>query len=333
MRLVGLGACLLLASCGRIGFDLAARQSDASAPDASRPPASDSAVALPDTSRDAVARRRDATAPLRDASPPDASTPPADAADARVASPPDARPDGAFDAAAMDAAALSSDYLTGLPPLAADPTVDGALEPGLTAVALPLDHWSGGDPQPAGFSATFAIAWRPGGLYFFVRVVDPSRYPAPVTDPVWCGDSVELYVDHDGVLDDYSAPGTRQLIMAAPEDDTTPRSRGEVYANTVLLGTWNPDHFVAVPQPGGYTAEGFIDAADLGLSSWPLQEGQSVGVDISVNVSQDVATTGACTQRLGQYFLTVEAMPAPDAGNPLPYFNPSAFATPALVAE
>jgi hypothetical protein len=178
---------------------------------------------------------------------------------------------------------------------------------------------------------TFAVAWAPGGLYFHAEVQDPVVLPAAAADPVWMGDSLEIYVDHDaafGAAPLFDAEGTRQLIVAAPGVPPGP-PRGEIYVQGAgASSSWSSSTFAAVAIPGGYAIEAWVTAADLGLPSWTLEAGARVGLDLGLNVSfQSAAEAGAEGHRLGQYFFRL----AP-TGLPEPYRNVEAFCTPVLLA-
>ena len=249
-------------------------------------------------------------------------------------------PRGTVDGAPPDAppldAAAPLPLCEELPRLSAPPAVDGVIEGGLVPLAIEVGGWKGPpDGPPAGNVASAAAGWWPGGLYVFVDVTDPERLPSPASDPTWCGDGVELYIDDDGALvapPDYDPLGTRQLVMVAPADDVTDVMRGEIFRQTVLVDAW-AGTFSAYPRAGGYVAEAVITAADLGLDPWPLAAGQRVGFDLAVNVSNTDATTEEpnCPNgsRLGQYFLRVDPTDGTAcAGHP--YCDAAAFCTPRL---
>jgi hypothetical protein len=223
-----------------------------------------------------------------------------------------------------------------VPQLPGPPGIDGVIEEGLAPIAVEVGGWKGPpEGPPAGNVSAAAVGWWPGGLYLYVEVSDPERLPPPASDPTWCGDGVELYVDADGAVvapPAYDETGTRQLVLVAPADDTTAVSRGEIFLQTALVGEW-AGGFAATPRAGGYTAEAVVGAAELGLDEWPLAAGQRVGLDLAINVSNTDATTTEpnCPNgtRLGQYVLRVDpADSSACAGHP--YCNAAAFCTPAL---
>jgi hypothetical protein len=240
------------------------------------------------------------------------------------------------DAAVPDAlepdAAPAPDYCATVPPLAAPPVIDGILDPGL-ALRSWLPVGIAGQPPEGGEGATYAVAWRPDGLYMFVKVTDATRLPSPSPSDLYCGDGVEFYVDSDGTYAtprQYDVTGTRQLIAAAPSDATTPARSGAVYRQTQALGPWTSTTFGGFPQSDGYSIEAFIQAADLGLASWTLAAGLRVGLDLGHNYSWDTARPPAsCGGRRGQYFLRLD--PAEPVMNE-PFRNSRAFCTPVLAA-
>jgi hypothetical protein len=232
---------------------------------------------------------------------------------------------------ATSAAVLCDD---GIPALQSEPTIDGALEPGLA-----LDSWvAAGDPGvPPGMSASVSVAYRPEGLYFFAAVDDPTRDPAPAGDLTYCGDGVELYVDDDGVIANppaYDLPGTMQLIVAAPSDDMTPARRGQRFVfpgtstDSTDLGAWTSTRFVSVPTATGYAVEALVVAGDLGLSAWTLAAGGKVGWDLSWNIGgPEKAGIDACTTRSQQLHFRLAAS---GACTP-PYCNASALCATTLL--
>jgi hypothetical protein len=257
---------------------------------------------------------------------------PADASRDAVAPPVDAAPDAAHDAA-HDAGCggPARDYCAEVGALAADPVIDGRLECGLALATVAGLGWTAGDAGVPNVTAEYAIAWRPGGLYFFVRVHDASRAPADVGTPTWYGDGAELYVDDDGVFaapPSFDTVGTRQLISSAPVDAVTSSLRGEIYDQGAagFPIPWTPTTFVSVPTPDGYVLEAFVTAAHLGLATWALAAGAHVGWDIGINMSYpDPSKTGAQGHRLGQFFASFP--PGTDLG---PFKDVGAFCKPLL---
>jgi hypothetical protein len=226
-------------------------------------------------------------------------------------------------------------YCATVPALGAAPVIDGTLEQGLTLqTMIPVGWQSSVMPLPPvpDVPINFAIAYRPDGLYIFVDVADPSRFPARMQDPAYCGDSIELYVDHDGVFGaapQFDAVGALQFIARAPDTDTLTRVDGEYYMMTNLVGAWQTGYAV-VPRAGGYVFEGFIDAGVMQLADWSLARGNRVGFDLGFNVSRtDGATVplSECPQnlRLGQFFLRIDETFAEQYGGGAPFWVPTAF--------
>jgi hypothetical protein len=225
--------------------------------------------------------------------------------------------DGAAPAACQVAA--PPDFCSTVPALPQAPVIDGVVECGL-ALRPVGTQWSGPSPAPTDHHAEYAVAWRPDGLYFFVRVTGPGRLPAPSADGSYCGDSVELFVHRDGkptMPPKYDDPGTGQFVIAAPPTDTAPSRRADFYVMTHR--PWTATSYGAFPFPGGYTVEAFFTGADLGLAAWSLAAGGTVGLDVSFNVSWPDSRPSACGIRWGQFVLHqtgtgCPGMPACDVG-------------------
>ena len=197
--------------------------------------------------------------------------------------------------------------------------------------------WKGpGDEPPGEISAEAAVGWWEDGLYVYIDVTDPFRFPAPEDTDTWCGAGVEIYIDDSGEFEnppDYDDPGTRQFVMVAPESDDEPASRGEVFSSDGRLGDWDGT-FAAQPRDGGYIAEAIVSAGDLGLENWPLAGGQRVGLNLAINVSTEDGSPpddDPCDGgvRLGQYFHRVDPDDDSSCGGH-PYCNVRAFCTPTL---
>ncbi len=332
-------AVVFLASCGRVGYDLTSRSGDT---------------------------RRDASMQVVDSGPPDAGTagsggvssggasstsggaaghdaaPSAGGAaqrDGAAGREGGARDGGAQKDAGVDAVAdagarcplppqVLSDWCTELPELAASAVLDGEPECGLSTRTIAPQAYNGGGMPDA--TIEYAIAWSAEGLYFYAQVHDPVVLPAPAADPPWEGDSVELYVDSDGVYDAAPMydPGTRQIVIAAPSGGV-PAMRAQIYAVPPNGVTWTSTRFASYPRPDGYVVEAIVDDADLGLSTWPLAAGDHVGFDVGLNVSAETEDGGTQGTRIGQYFLRVDTTLA--AGHP--FQTVTAFCNPVLVAR
>jgi hypothetical protein len=323
---VGLVALLIVAAgtpgCGRVGLDQLA-------PDGVRPPDASVEKDGPDASLDASVDAEAAGA--GDSS----DSGPAGALDAS----PDSGPVEAMEASSDATCPVSTvvDYCASLPPLPAPPVIDGILDCGPALVPMPPLDWVGPSPLPAfpvGNSASLAAAWRPDGLYVFVAVTTPAAFPADAASPAFYGAGVEIYVDSDGVFTsapNYDDPGAIQLVVTAPPDATTPSQRGEGYRNAADEGPWASTQFGAYPTATGFVFEGFVVAADLGLSTWALGSGDPVGFDVAVDVSYATeAMTGAQGHRVGEYFFHVGTVSTDGAATGPPYQDPRSFCTPTL---
>lgn len=231
-----------------------------------------------------------------------------------------------------------ADYCLELPELPGAPVIDGLLDCGVALHSFVPVGWTGGATPPDATSE-YAVAWRPDGMYFFVRVHDPSFVPAGPTLRTWQGDAVELYADNDGAYKappNYDDPGSRQFVVAGPTDATSTATRAEVwhFGNAGAFTVWTSTEFGAFGRPDGYVVEAFVTGADLGLSTWGLAAGAAVGMDLSIDVSYPTAQgpdAGPFGNRLGQYFLRTGEL---DSGTAvLPPFDVRAFCRPTLVAN
>ncbi|HVU01260.1 MAG TPA: hypothetical protein VHE30_05895 [Polyangiaceae bacterium] len=217
--------------------------------------------------------------------------------------------------------------------LPASPTFDGLLDCGLEAHPIPTTN-SLGDVQ--GSSASYAVAWRPDGLYFYVEVKTSRVVPAASADPVDLGDAVELFADADGTFPPpppphYDATGTRRLVISAPENRVASRAQGEIDAH-LQVGfpkPWLSTLFRAFPTNDGYVVEAFVVGADLGVSPWLLSAGNEIGFDVGVDVSSEGADAGTDGGRPGgRYFVSFAG--AGHTVDDAPDVNPEAFCKPTL---
>jgi hypothetical protein len=315
------------AACGRIGYSLLPEEPGRNPTDAS----SDRSV------RNTVdAGRSDATADggvdaTEDSPAPEADGGPEDAlSDATL----DAT-DGGGEAGCPDSDV--TDYCDAIPPLPSPPVIDGVLDLSpCFLVDMTPEFWSGPSPLPpfpAGNSTQIAAAWRPNGLYVFLAVTTPAYFPADADagEPVFYGAGVELFVDSDGVYTDppnYNDPGTIQIVVTAPSSPSGPTQRAEEFRNAADEGPWASTQYGTFPTAAGFNFEGFVVAADLGLTTWSLSAGSTIGFDVAIDVSFTTASmTGAQGHRVGQYFFHVA--PA-DAGIGAPFADPRSFCTPTL---
>jgi hypothetical protein len=224
-----------------------------------------------------------------------------------------------------------TDYCARLPALPEPPQIDGVLDCGPSLVELPIIGWTGASALPSDQHARYAVAWRPNGLYVYVEVDDPLRFPAGRSREPWCGDGIEIYADSDGVYPSvdtgYDDPGTIQLLAAAPASNpNAARALDERYRapNQTAAGSWNGMHSM-VARDGGFALEAFVTAGDLDLDEWRLEAGAHVGFDVAINVSTDVSDNRSdCEQRLGQYFLHIVSDGC-TADACAPYTNANAF--------
>ncbi|MDX2022903.1 MAG: sugar-binding protein [Deltaproteobacteria bacterium] len=231
--------------------------------------------------------------------------------------------------------AVAPDYCLAIPALPNAPVIDGVLDADVVLRPWVPEDWltSGPDPAPpVGVHARYAVAWRNEGLYFFIDVVDPDLLPAIAsTSPYW-GDSLELYVDSDGVFaksPDYDKPGTRQFIVMAPAADTMVRKQATMYEQTSVKGVWSTGQYEAFATPAGYVVEAFVRKEDLSLNTWSLAAGQRVGINLGHNVSVSTPLKNTLDDRLGQYFLRNEGATAARTG---PFNNVATFCVPTLTA-
>jgi hypothetical protein len=248
--------------------------------------------------------------------------------------PPTPASGGTAGAAAVESVLVRCDEVS---PLARAPVVDGVLEPNLARLRW-LDETVAN--VPPGIRVDVALAYRPEGVYFYIDVEDPTRDPPPLDALDYCGDGVELYVDDDGVIQAppaYDSPGTMQFIVAGPVDALTPARRGQRFTfpatpsgDSIDLGDWISDGFIAVPSSRGYAVEAFVRATDLDLEAWTLAPGGKIGWNLSFNVGGPQAPgIDACTTRNQQFHLRL----ADSGGCTPPYCNASALCTPTLFGQ
>jgi hypothetical protein len=203
--------------------------------------------------------------------------------------------------------------------------LDGVLDCGPSLRALALTGWKSAAAQPSGLTAKLAAAYRPDGLYVYVEVHGQAPAPHPSDALIYCGDALELYVDADGTLASdgaYDAPGTMQLIVAAPASEGAPNPHAERFLQGATQGAWSGAYKLTW-LADGYALEAFIVAADLGLASW------SPSGMLGLNLVLDVAGPSTspdlgCGLQLGQYFWRLSAA-TPSSCNGEPWCDTRAF--------
>jgi hypothetical protein len=214
-------------------------------------------------------------------------------------------------------AADVADPCQALPRLAAAPALDGALECGLTLHPL-------SEALP---SVQYAAAWSDSGLYVYMEVHGASSARA-VQEPLYCSDSVEIFVDGDGLPGTdgaYNAPGTMQFLVAAPSGGDMATGR---FLAGAAQGPWISSSLSVAPLADGYAVETLIVGADLGLWSW--QPSERLGFNLAVNIAGAAEPRGApCTTQIGQSVLRVTEPRVACDGKP--WCDTRSFCWPTLV--
>jgi hypothetical protein len=188
--------------------------------------------------------------------------------------------------------------------------------------------------MPEGVGVRYAAAWLSDGFYLYLEVTDPELVPAEEGTPRWQGDGVEIYVDHDAVFapsGSYDDEGTFQFVLSAPPDDVQNGGNGEIYHETVLMGTWDGSYAV-VPRPFGYVVEAILRADDLGLASWSPGSESPLGFNLGHNLSLPLGESDCEGNRLGQYFLKA-GEPFTGIVDDYPFHNSNVFCAPELAEE
>jgi hypothetical protein len=212
------------------------------------------------------------------------------------------------------------------------PRIDGLLEHGLSLETMTPVGWSSG-AVPDGHRMRLAVAWHREGLCFYIEISDPHRNPANLAMPVWQGDAVELFVDHDAAFAPpgaYDSAGTKYFIVAAPGSDALAATRADVYLPAGYQSHWKRSRWLSVPTAAGYIVEAFVTGEDLGLRDLDLQPGSNVGFNLGHDISYPPGEEGAAGNREGQCLYKVAQ---PFAGQPYdyPFQNSSVFCTPTLL--
>lgn len=228
-------------------------------------------------------------------------------------------------------------HLLSDPPII-DGLVDGSLP--LQPIVPQAFRFHADNPEPykslpAGVSMSYAAAWRPDGLYFFLDIVDPNYVPAPDTANEWAGDGAEIYVDHDAVFappGSYDALGTNSFIFEAPPVSGDLGIAAGYYTPYARQGDF-AGQWISQKTPSGYVVEAFIAASDLGMESWTISVESSLAFDLGHNVSfPEESTATSDFNRLGQYFLQV-ADPFTDVEADYPFYNSAVFCTPEIADQ
>jgi hypothetical protein len=227
-------------------------------------------------------------------------------------------------------------YCEALPHLSSVPVLDGVVDANLRVETVVPVGWSNKTTAlPVGVTLEYAAAWHETGFYFFLQVTDPELNPASSANPVWYGDAVEIYVDHDAVFappNSFDAVGTREFIVGAPANASSSSTRGDIFVADGIERAWPETQWKGIATTNGYTVEAFVMAADLSLSNLQLSVGQVVGFDLGHDVSYPIGKTGTWGNRLGQYFLQVR-QPFSGQGKDCPFIDTSVFCTPSLVGD
>ena len=175
---------------------------------------------------------------------------------------------------------------TGVGAMSTAPVIDGVLDCGIPLWPMPVVVTAGPGVIPSGVQARIAAAWRPDGLYLFVRVTGAgaTRTPAPTGDPAWCGDATRALRRPRRRLSGRARPTTtirapfsssRSLRRARP----SPRAWGRCSATRAI---WVPGRASssALRRATASLPEAFVAAADLGLTTWSLSAGGTIGLDV-----------------------------------------------------
>lgn len=233
-------------------------------------------------------------------------------------------------------ATLRAPYCNALPHLVDVPTLDGVVEPNLDMeFVVPVGWMTRTTSLPSGVSLQYAAAWHETGFYFYLEVTDPDLNPAGASDPVWYGDAVEIYIDHDAVFapaNEFDAVGTREFIVGAPAGANESSTRGDIFVVDGIERPWPATQWIGIGRDTGYIVEAFVVAADLSLSNLALSAGTVVGFDLGHDVSFPIGQTGLRGNRLGQYFLQVR-QPFSGTGKDCPFIDTSVFCTPTLLGD
>jgi len=239
---------------------------------------------------------------------------------------PQATEDAAVSHLPRCATPTSADCCTSLAALPDEPVIDGTLECGLTLAPIAPLGWNSTAAMPDN-RASYAAALRPDGIYLYVEVHALSIATHAVSDPLFCGDAVELYVDaqpHPEAPSTYGA-ATMQFVVSAPASPEAPPEAARFVAGAPQ-GAWISHGLRTTQLPDGYSVEAFITAADVGL--WQWSPASHVAFGLAVDVSGAPGDPALhCGQQLGQYFLKLGTPAAGCRGEP--WCDVTAFCAPA----
>jgi hypothetical protein len=228
-------------------------------------------------------------------------------------------------------APITDDYCMTLPSLPQAPIIDGEIECGLTMLPIGQNGWNHpGTTPPADFSARYAVAYRPDGLYVFVHVTTPRRVAPPPGAMPYCGDGIEIYLDADGQYSSTTRddPGGAQLVIPAPDAAESMSTRVFLGLGTSFIA-WTSSSLVAVARPDGYDIEALLVAADLRLPAWSLAAAAAVGFDLAINIgTSDPSQSEFCSTFFGQFSLRTALQSGSCAG--VPSCTTAAYCTPRL---
>jgi hypothetical protein len=244
----------------------------------------------------------------------------------------DDAPDATADVATCLDAATLVPTCTSVPALAHEPVIDGVPECEIAMQPFPPENFrSYMGSQPTDFSAEYGFAWRPNGLYVAFRVHRIGLFPAFASDEIYCGDAMEVFVDSDGVFaapPGYDDPGTRQFMIPAPANTRDPVTMGVTYFDRMPVGAYS-SNVRAIGTDDGYSGEAFVEAADLGLTTWRLAPDATIGVDVAVDLGKPASTATNCVRYAGQFVMHFGTR---DGGYLHPSADVRAFCTPTLAA-
>jgi hypothetical protein len=212
-----------------------------------------------------------------------------------------------------------------LPRMAAAPVIDGTLECGLTLHAWPLANAAGAA------KVSYAAAWSDAGFYVFIEVHAPPSPARTAAEPLYCGDSLELFVDSDGqpgANGGYNAPGTMQFVVAAPQPGESGPNTGRFLAG-LSQGPWISSNLEVAPLADGYALEALIVGPDLGWWSWQPQA--QLGFNLALNVAgAGEPRSMPCTTGIGQNVLRVAAAEPAVGCDGKPWCDTRSFCWPGL---